>query len=86
MPTVNSILQSTQSLPGPGARHGSSCEQTMLSLLLPPASVANSVSIADQGITTHVSPRLRYESGRSLQRSSVRFLILRTCSTGFSPC
>ena len=48
----------------------------MPSLLLPPASVANSASIAHQGITTHVSPRLRYESGRSLQRSPVRVSFL----------
>ena len=45
-------------------------------LLLSPASVANSASIAHQGIATHASPRLRYESGRSLQRSPVRVLFL----------
>ena len=44
--------------------------------LLSPASVANSASIAHQGIATHISPRLRYESGRSLQRSSVRVSFL----------
>ena len=36
----------------------------MSSLLLSPASVANSASIAHQGIATHISPRLRYKSGR----------------------
>ena len=48
----------------------------MSSLLLSPASVANSASIAHQGIATHTSPRLRYESGRSLQRSPVRVSFL----------
>ena len=41
-----------------------------------PASVANSATIAHQGITTHTSPRLRYESGQSLQRSPVRVSFL----------
>ena len=43
----------------------------MSSLLLPPASVANSASIVHQGIATHTSPCFHYESGRSLQRSPV---------------
>ena len=48
----------------------------MSSLLLSPASVTNSASIAHQGIATHTSPRLRYDSGRSLQRSPVRVALL----------
>ena len=71
--TSSTILESTCRL---WARHGSSGEQTMSSLLLSPASVANSASIAHQGIATHISPRLRYKSGRSLQRSPVRVSFL----------
>ena len=48
----------------------------MSSLLLSPASAANSASIAHQGIATHTSPHLRYDSGRSLQRSPVRVSFL----------
>ena len=48
----------------------------MSSLLLSPASVPNNASIAHQGIATRTSPRLRYESGRSLQQSPVRLLFL----------
>ena len=82
MQAVSSILQLSDVVNnlgvylGLGARHGSSGEQTMSSLLLSPASVANSASIAHQGIATHTSPRLRYESGRSLQRSPVRVSFL----------
>ena len=43
-------------------------------LLLSPAPVVNSASIAHQGIATHVSRRLCYDSGRLLQWSSVQFL------------
>ena len=45
-------------------------------MLLSPASVTNSASIAHQGIATHTSPRLGYESGRSLQQSPVRVSFL----------
>ena len=44
---------------------------------LSPASVANSASIAHQGIGySDISPRLHYESGRSLQRSPVQVSFL----------
>ena len=48
----------------------------MPSLLLSSALVANSASIAHQGIATHTDPRLRYEPGWSLQRSPVRVSFL----------
>ena len=50
--------------------------ESFASLLLPPAPVANSASIAYEGIAAHISSRLRYESGRSLQRSPVRILLI----------
>ena len=48
-PAVKRRRQQSWSLPGLGARHGSSGEQTMSSLLLSPATVANGASIAHQG-------------------------------------
>ena len=51
-------------------REGPCCYAKFVS----PASVANSSLFAHQGITTWVSPRLRYEFGRSLEQSPVWIL------------
>ena len=91
MPIVNSILQSTDGVNNLGVFLDPGLlmdrQVSKLCLLLPPVSRLRSVcrSLTNEGITTHVNPRLCYELGGSLQRSPV-FVLIPISSAGFSSC
>ena len=81
MQAVSSILQSSDVVNNLGVYLDSGLVMDrqvskLCQVCYSPASVANSASIAHQGIATHISPRLRCESVQSLQRSPVRVSFL----------